>query len=342
VLRPASLPSPPLDWRQFELGTWIHSWLPVWPAAWDLTIHTYAICILVGIIAAVLIANVRLTERGGERWIVLDVAIGAVIGGIVGARFFHVITHPGDFFPFDAAHPAWKVLAVWEGGVAYYGALLGGALGVFIACRIVGLRTWAVLDAIAPGMLIAQAFGRLGNYFNHELYGLPTTLPWGLQIESSNSAYPAGLPDGTLFTPTFLYEIVWNVIGFVVIIAVDRRLKLQWGKMLGLYLIWQGLGRSYFESIRVDPSEYYFGIRANVWAAIGAIVLGLIIIWVQSRRHPGQEPSIYRPGHEYVPDAAVDSADTYPDTEDPEDEVPTESEVGAGAAKPATSGAPAS
>jgi len=338
VILPASLPLPPLEWRQFEVGTWLRSLIPALPSWVDnFVVHTYAICILAGIVAAVLIGNHRLKSRGGEPWLILDIAIGAVIGGIIGARFFHVITHPGDYF--GAGKNTWNpfqpgaVWNVWEGGVAYYGALLGGAIGVYIACRLVGLRTWSALDAIAPGMLIAQAFGRLGNYFNHELFGLPTNLPWGLPITSSNSAFPQGLPDGTLFTPTFLYEIIWNVIGFAVLIAVDNRLKLQWGKMLGLYLIWQGIGRSYFESIRVDPTEYYFGIRANVWAAIGAILLGLIILWVQSRRHPGQEPSIYRPGSEWVPDAGVDSEDTYTDTDDPDDE------VGNGAATTATSGA---
>ncbi len=332
---PLSIPSPPDEWRVFELGTWIHSVIPAFPTGgyWALPIHAYAICILVGIVGAILLANRRLTRRGGEPWVVLDVAIWAVAFGILGARLFHVVTHPDDFFPIDDSRPLWRIIAVWEGGVAYYGALLGGAIGVYIACRIAGLRFLSVLDAIAPGMLIAQGFGRLGNWFNNELYGLPTDLPWGLEIDPQNSAYPIGLPDGTLFHPTFLYEITWNAIGLVAILLLDRRLRLQWGKALAVYLIWQGIGRSFFESIRVDPSEYYLGVRANVWAAVAAIVLGIIILVVQTRRHPGLEPSVYRPGREYSPDAAVESDDIYSDAGDPDDAVDRTPRT------PATSGA---
>lgn len=332
-MAPLSIPSPPPEWQVFELGSWIHSWLPAWPAAWILPIHVYALCILAGIVAAILVANRRLTQRGGEPWVILDVAIWAVVFGILGARLYHVATHPGDFFPFDAEHPWWRVFAIWEGGVAIFGTLLGGAFGVAIGCRIAGLRFLSVADAIAPGMLIAQALGRFGNYFNHELFGLPTTLPWGLQIEQDNPAWPTGLPAGTLFSPTFLYEMIWNLVGFVGLLWITRRFTLQWGRTLALYLIWYGIGRSWFESIRVDPSEYYLGIRANVWAAVLAIALGVIIFVVQSRRHHGHEPSIYRPGKEWVAPSAVDSGDRYSDTDDVDDEVRD------GEPEPATSGA---
>lgn len=336
---PLSIPSPPDEWRIFELGTWLRSFLPFWPEALSVPIHAYAICILLGIVAAILISNRRLTRRGGEPWVTVDIAIWAVLLGIVGSRFFHVITHPGDYF--GPGRNTWNVFetgsvwAVWEGGVAIYGALIGGAIGVYIACRIAGLRFTSALDAIAPGMLIAQAFGRLGNWFNHELFGLPTDAPWGLEIEKSNSAWPAGLPEGTLFQPTFLYEIVWLVAGFAVISFITRKDTFQWGKVLAMYLIWQGAGRSFFESIRVDPSEYYFGIRANVWAALGAVLIGVIIFIVQSRRHTGHEPSVYRHGREWTPDSGVDSPDTYSDSDDPDDAADDES----GTEKPATSGA---
>jgi prolipoprotein diacylglyceryltransferase len=221
--------------------------------------------------------------------------------------------------------------------MAIFGALMLGAVGTWIGCRLSGVRFWSFADALAPSLLLAQAFGRLGNYFNHELFGLPTDLPWGLEIESTNPAFPAGLPAGTLFHPTFLYEIIWNLLGVAVLLFIERRWRLgrwripfldvevpapvagayrfQWGKLLGMYLIWYGVGRSFFESIRIDPSEIFFGIRTNVWAAFGAILVGLVIIVVQSRRHPGVEPSPYVPGREWSADAVVHSEDVFTDSD---------------------------
>ncbi|MGN7797715.1 prolipoprotein diacylglyceryl transferase [Leifsonia sp. 22587] len=271
-----SIPSPPPEWAQFQLG-------PV-------TIHTYALCILAGIVAAVLITGHRLDRRGVQRGVVLDVALWAVPLGIIGARFYHVFTHVGDYF-FPGAN-LWNVLAIWDGGNALYGSLLGGALGILIACRQTGLRFWAFADALAPALLVAQSLGRFGNYFNHELFGLPTTLPWGLQIEATNAKFPPGLPAGTLFHPLFLYEIIWNLVGVALILFLERRFQLQWGKVLALYLIWYGLGRSWLEAIRIDPtSDGFLGIPANVWASFVAVVIGVVLFIVQTRRHPGVEPS---------------------------------------------------
>lgn len=325
-MAPLSIPSPPPEWQiLFDLGKWLHSFLPFWPASgWlsSIPIHTYAICILAGIVAAIVLTDRRLRRRGAEPGVVLDVAIPAVLLALLFARLYHVFTHPSDYFPLDSTHTLLGVFAIWEGGNAIFGALIGGAVGVWLGCKYAGLRFWSVVDAIAPGMLIAQALGRFGNYFNHELFGLPTNLPWGLQIESDNPAFPPGLPDGTLFHPTFLYEMIWNVVGLALILTLEKRFRLQWGRVFALYLIWYGLGRSWFESIRIDPSEYYFGIRANVWAAILALVLGIVIYIVQTRRHTGLEPSVYRPGREWTPTGTVDSGDRYTDTDDPEDAVP--------------------
>ncbi|WP_425484727.1 prolipoprotein diacylglyceryl transferase [Leifsonia soli] len=273
-----SIPSPPPQWAQFQLG--------------PLTVHTYALCILSGIIAASLITSYRLGRRGVDRGIVLDVVLWAVPLGIVCARFYHVFTHVGDYF-FPGAN-LWNVFAIWDGGNALYGSLLGGALGVSIACRRAGLRFWAFADALAPALLVAQSLGRFGNYFNHELFGLPTTLPWGLQIEATNPKFPAGMPPGTLFHPLFLYEIIWNLAGVAVILLVERRFQLQWGRVLALYLIWYGLGRSWLEAIRIDPtSDGWLGIPANVWASFVAVAIGFTLFVVQTRRHPGAEPSPY-------------------------------------------------
>jgi prolipoprotein diacylglyceryl transferase len=276
-----SIPSPDPAWAQFQLG--------------PLTVHIYALCILTGIIAALLITQRRLSRRGADSGVVLDIIIWAVPLGIIGARFYHVFTHVGDYF-YPGAN-LWDVFAIWDGGNALYGSLLGGAVGAYIGCRRTGIRFWSFADALAPAMLVAQAIGRLGNYFNHELFGLPTTLRWGLQIESSNPKFPANLAEGTLFHPLFLYEIIWNLTGVAILLLLERRFHLQWGKLFALYLVWYGLGRSWLEAIRIDPtSDGFLGIPANVWASFAAVALGVILFIVQTRRHSGAEPSIYQDG----------------------------------------------
>jgi prolipoprotein diacylglyceryl transferase len=347
---PLSIPSPPPEWRFFELGTWIHSWLPAWPEDWTLRIYVYALCILVGIVVAILVSNHRLTRRGGEPWVMIDISLWAVAFGIVGARLWHVATHPDDYFGPDK--DLLKIFAIQEGGVAIFGAILFGAIGAAIACRIAGLRFTSVLDAVAPTLLLAQACGRVGNYFNQELFGLPTDLPWGLQIDRPNDAIPVGIPADAVFHPTFLYEIVWLLAGFAILLLIENRVSFEkvtsfpgrflpiwpvltrrhawhWGKMMGLYLIWYGIGRTWFESIRLDPSETFIGIRSNVWGALAAIVLGLLILIVQTKAHPGVEPSVYRPGHRGKSGPEVDSEDIYQELD----------ESGDDAAVPATSGA---
>ncbi|MFZ4894371.1 prolipoprotein diacylglyceryl transferase [Plantibacter sp. Mn2098] len=276
-----SIPSPDPVWAQFQLG--------------PLTVHTYALCILAGIVAAVLITQRRLSKRGAESGIVLDIILWAVPLGIVGARFYHVLTHGGDYF-FPGAN-LWNVFAIWDGGNALYGSLIGGAVGAYIGCRQTGLRFWSFADALAPAMLVAQSLGRFGNYFNHELFGLPTTLPWGLQILPTDPMFPKDLPAGTLFHPLFLYEIVWNLIGVGIILLLERRLHLRWGRAFAIYLIWYGLGRSWLEAIRIDPtSDALFGIPANIWASFVAIALGIALFVVQTRRHREPELSVYREG----------------------------------------------
>ena len=213
------------------------------------------------------------------------------------------MTHPKDYF-YQGADLT-DVFRVWEGGLAIFGALIFGVLGAWIGARQSGVRLFSFLDAVAPGVLLAQAVGRLGNYFNQELFGTPTDLPWGLEIDSTNPAYPVGLPEGVLFHPTFLYEMIWSLAGVVLLLALDRRLNLRWGKMFGAYLIYYSIGRIWTESIRIDPSEVIAGLRVNIWSAIAGILIGLTVLILQSRRHPGVEESVFRPG--FVP--KVDKAD---------------------------------
>lgn len=270
---PALIPSPDISYIQ--LG--------------PLRIHFYALFILTGIVLAVVIAARRLQRAGHPRGVVLDVAMWAVPLGIVGARIYHVLTHPGDYFYPDA--DLLRVLYLWEGGLAIFGAVLLGLVGIVIGTRRAGIPVLLFLDALAPGMLVAQAVGRLGNYFNQELFGPPTTLPWGLQIDPGSPAIPPGTPEGTLFQPLFLYELLWNLLGAAVILIVERIRRLDGhpaagtGLSLGLYLLWYGFGRAFLEWIRLDPTELLAGgIKANIVTAVIAAVLGVgVIVYAQWR-----------------------------------------------------------
>ena len=275
----ASIPSP--DVSSIQLGPFL--------------IHFYALFILAGIAAAVIMTSRRLTRRGGEPGIVLDITLWAVPFGILGGRLYHVATHPTDYF-YPGAN-LWTTLYIWEGGLAIFGAILFGGLGAYIACRRAGLRFFSFADALAPGMLLAQSFGRLGNYVNQELFGTPTTFPWGLQIDPSRAAFPSGMPADTVFHPLFLYEILWNLLGVVVILLAERQYNLRWGKTLGLYLIVYGTGRAWFESFRLDPTEFeVLGLKINMLVAVFVALIGLILIVGQSRRHREHETSPYLSG----------------------------------------------
>jgi len=275
-----SIPSPEISF--IELG--------------PIRVHFYALFILTGIILALLLTESRLKSRGVEGGVALDVSLWAIPFGILGARFYHVITHPNDYF-FEGADLL-AVFRIWEGGLAIFGALLFGAIGAFIGARQSGIKFISYLDAVAPGILLAQAVGRWGNYFNNELFGQPTDLPWGLEISSDNPAYPAGLPDGVLFHPTFLYESIWSLIGVTILLLADKRFNLRWGRMFGLYLIYYSVGRVWVEAIRIDPSEIVLGLRVNIWSAILGIAVGLTVILIQSRRHTGLGNSAYLLGRE--------------------------------------------
>ncbi|CAM3648217.1 prolipoprotein diacylglyceryl transferase [Isoptericola cucumis] len=291
----ASIPSPDPSWSQFSLG--------------PLTVHTYALCLLAAIALATYVTHRRLVARGADREVTLDVVFWAVPLGIVVARIYHVLTHLGDYTDGTGPWGYWEWVRVWDGGIAIYGALLGGALGVWIGCRRAGLRFWSFADALAPAMLAAQAVGRLGNYVNQELYGAPTTLPWGLEIDGA----VAGHPDATLFHPIFLYEMLWNLLGVAVLLLVERLARrrgevradavgepgygLRWGRLFALYLVWYGLGRSWLEAVRIDPtSNAPLGVPANIWTSLVAIALGVALFVVRARQHPEPETSVYLPG----------------------------------------------
>ena len=252
-------------------------------------IHFYALFILTGIILAIWLADVRLKKQGYASGVALDVALWTVPVAIIGARIFHVLTHTGDYFYPGADLTV--VFKIWEGGIAIYGGLIGGAVGAWIGTKRSGVGFWAFADAVAPGILLAQAIGRWGNYFNQELFGLPTTLPWGLEIDQFNPAFPDGLPAGTLFHPTFLYESIWSLVGVAALLLLDRKFNLRRGSMFGAYLIYYSIGRIWTENLRIDPSDIIFSLRTNVWSALLGVATGAILIYLSSKRSKGLEAS---------------------------------------------------
>jgi prolipoprotein diacylglyceryl transferase len=254
----------------------------------------YALCILVGIAVAYLIGAARFKKRGGNSGELLDVVLWAVPIGIFGGRLFHVFTHPGDYFGVypNLLDTLYHVVAVWEGGLAIYGALIAGTFGAWLGARLANVRFVSVLDALAPGIILAQAIGRWGNWFNQELFGQATDVPWGLAIPASNPAVPKGFSPETLYHPTFLYEFLLNVVAFVALLLIDKKFELRWGKLFALYLVFYSSIRFFVEGIRLDPSAVFNGLRTNQWSAVFGLLIGLALFYVQSKRHTGMEPGV--------------------------------------------------
>jgi prolipoprotein diacylglyceryl transferase len=249
-------------------------------------IRAYALCILLGIVAAVAIAEVRLRHRGAPKWLTLDVAIWAVPFGLIGGRIYHVITSPEAYFGVNGS-PI-KAFAIWEGGLGIWGAIALGGVGAWIACRRLGLPLTFFADALAPGLPVAQAIGRLGNWFNNELYGRPTSLPWGMTVYDydlsagkavTRNGEPAELAGGP-FHPTFLYELVWNLGVALLVYLVDRRWKLGRGRAFALYVMAYTAGRFWIEALRVDDAHSFIGVRLNGWVSI-LVFLGALIYFVR-------------------------------------------------------------
>lgn len=270
----ASIPSPPR-------GVWYLGPFPL---------RAYALAILAGIVVAVLITQRRWVARGGEKDTVLEIVFWAVPFGIVGGRIYHVISSPDAYFG-PGGHP-WRALMIWEGGLGIWGAVALGAVGAWIGCRRQGVLLPPFADALAPALLVAQAMGRLGNWFNQELFGGPTTLPWGLQIDDAH--LPAGFASGTLFHPTFLYELVWNLAMAAVLVYLDRRFSLGHGRVFLLYVVLYCTGRLWVEMLRIDTAHHILGLRLNVWTAL-LVGLGALVAFVLvGRRHPGRETTVLR------------------------------------------------
>lgn len=241
----------------------------------------YAFCIIIGVFAAVWLGNKRWIARGGKPGTVADIAVWAVPFGLVGGRLYHVIT---DYQLYFGEGRDWvDAFKIWEGGLGIWGAIALGAVGAWIGCRLRGIPLPAWADALAPGIAIAQAFGRWGNWFNQELYGRPTDLPWAVKISEGPNRVA-----GT-YHPTFLYESLWCLGVAALVIWADRRFKLGHGRAFALYVAGYCSGRVWIEYMRVDEAHHILGLRLNVWTAILCFVLAVVYFVVSAKLRPGRE-----------------------------------------------------
>ncbi|MDR2373381.1 MAG: prolipoprotein diacylglyceryl transferase [Bifidobacteriaceae bacterium] len=280
-----------------------------------LPIRAYALTMIAGILAAGWIGAKRLAWAGYRADAMVDIALWAVPFGIVGARLYHVITSPAAYF--GPGGDPWAALAIWNGGLGVWGAIALGAVGAVIGARRVGLRLPVVADALAPGIAVGQAIGRLGNWFNQELFGGPTTLPWGLKV-SPTVAEAAGFPAETLFHPTFLYELVWNLGVAAVLIWAGWRWQWGHGQTFFAYMALYCLGRVWIEALRIDTANHFLGLRLNVWTAIVVGLAGLIgFAW--SRRKHGADLQL-APAGLSAPQAASPAGDANDADDDANDD----------------------
>jgi prolipoprotein diacylglyceryl transferase len=288
----------------------------------------YAFCIIIGVFVAVWLGNKRWIARGGRSGTVADIAVWAVPFGLVGGRLYHVIT---DYELYFTNGKDWvDAFKVWQGGLGIWGAIAMGALGAWIGCRRRGIALPAYADAIAPGIAFAQAIGRWGNWFNQELYGNPTKLPWGLKITSD-----AGDRIPGIYQPTFLYESLWCIGVALLVIWADRRFRLGHGRTFALYVAAYCVGRGWIEHLRSDFAHHILGLRLNDWTALVVFLAAVTYLVLSARLRPGREKTVEPGVGEGVLAADGATAERGEDT-DPAaaeaDAAGTDAEAGAGSA----------
>ncbi len=284
---PASIPSP-------GQGTWYLGPVPI---------RAYALCIIAGIIVAIWLGERRWVARGGRAGTVGDLAVWAIPLGLVGARLYHVVTSAELYFG-DGQDP-WDAFKVWEGGLGIWGGIAGGALGTWIGAHRSGVVVPAFADAVAPGVVLAQAIGRWGNWFNQELFGRPTDLPWALEIDPGNR--PEGYAQFETFHPAYLYESLWNVGVAVLVLWADRRFRLGHGRAFALYVAAYTVGRLWIEHLRIDDATMLLGLRLNEWTSVVVFLLAVAYFVVVGRLRPGREDVVQRPAETAEESAAQPS-----------------------------------
>ena len=250
-------------------------------------LRAYALFIIIGIIAALLIGDRRWAARGGERGVIYDIALWAVPFGLIGGRLYHLATDWRTYFGEGGAGPI-AALRIWDGGLGIWGAVALGGVGAWIACRRRGIPLPAFGDAIAPGIVLAQAIGRIGNYFNQELFGRETTMPWGLEIFYRRD--PAGFVDvhsldgvstgqlAMVVQPTFLYELLWNLLVFAILIFLDRRYTIGHGRLFAAYVALYCVGRFCIELLRDDTATHIAGIRINSFTSMFVFIAAVVYL----------------------------------------------------------------
>ena len=268
-MAPLSIPSP-------EQGVWHLGPVPL---------RAYALCIIAGIIVAVWMGERRWVARGGRAGDVTEVATWMVPFGILGGRIYHVITTPEPYFG-SGGQPL-HALYIWEGGLGIWGAIALGGVGAWIGCRRRHIKLPPFADALAPGIAVAQAIGRLGNYFNQELFGRPTDLPWALEIDAAHR--PDGYATVETYHPTFLYELVWNLGVAALVVWADRRFRLGHGRAFALYVAAYTVGRAWIEALRIDPANDILGLRLNLWTCLLVFIGAVTYFVVSARLRPGRE-----------------------------------------------------
>jgi prolipoprotein diacylglyceryl transferase len=274
-------------------------------------LRAYALCIIAGVIAAVVISDRRLQARGGPKGAIMDVAVYAVPFGILGARIYHVITSPENYFG-ENGNPV-DALKIWEGGLGIWGAIVGGALGAWLASRRMGIPLRVIADVVAPGLAVAQALGRFGNWFNQELFGKPTSLPWALEIEPGR---PGTIPGEATYHPTFLYESLWCLGVAALVLWADRRFRLGRGRAFALYGMAYVVGRVWIEALRIDEANRIFGLRLNIWTCV--IVFAFALWYFLTHAGPREQLAVNEDGTVRVlSDAADEPATDEPATDEP-------------------------
>ncbi len=248
-----------------------------------LTLHAYGFTLLVAILAATALTGILWTRRGGEWDLVFRVSMWGVAGGVVGARLYHVVTSWSE-----VPDPKWRgVFQIWEGGLGIWGGIAGGVLAGAVVVRRSGASVFAFMDAAAPGLLLAQAIGRWGNWFNQELFGVPTNRPWGLEIDPENR--PEKYLSSDTFHPVFLYESLWNLLGVALLLVVWSRGRVKAPGIFCLYVAWYTFARFFLEQIRTDEAHELFGLRLNSYVAF-VLFVAAIVCFVWSQRRAARRP----------------------------------------------------